>query len=87
MRMTRLTSVGLRLIFVLLPPTAAAGREQAASAKSWVGRHQEVEDYLKTAEVVDLSEIGIGVTNPSARSSRNRSTVRLPGEKGPDLTV
>ena len=42
MRMTRLTSVGLLLIFVLLPPSAAAGQEPAASAKSWVGRHQEI---------------------------------------------
>ncbi len=64
MRMTRRASVGLLLMFLLLPPSAAAGQEPAASAKNWVGRHQEIEDYLKTAEVVDMSEIGIGVTNP-----------------------
>ncbi len=64
MRMTRLASVWLLLIFVSLSPSAVAGQEPAASAKSWVGRQQEIEDYLKTAEIVDMSEIGIGVTNP-----------------------
>ena len=64
MRLTRLASVWLLLIFVSLSPSAVAGQEPAASAKSWVGRQQEIEDYLKTAEIVDMSEIGIGVTNP-----------------------
>ncbi len=60
MRTPRPTSVGLVLILSLLPPAAAA----QASAKTWVGWHQEIEEYLKAAEVVEISEIGIGVTDP-----------------------
>ncbi len=36
----------------------------AESAKSWIGREEEFEEYLASAEVVDLQPIGIGVTNP-----------------------
>jgi hypothetical protein len=50
----------LRTFFVLLAllPTLP-GPEQAAStekvsAKTWVGRHQEIEEYLKTAECVSM---------------------------------
>ena len=46
MRTLRLTSVGLVLILSLLPPAAAA----QASAKTWVGWHQEIEEYLKAVE-------------------------------------
>ncbi len=63
MRTLRLTSVGLVLILSLRPSDAAA-QGQAASAKTWVGRHQEIEEYLKAAKVVEIAEIGIGVTNP-----------------------
>ncbi len=63
MRTLRLNTVGLVLILSLLPSDAAA-QGQAASAKTWVGRHQEIEEYLKAAEVVEISEIGIGVTDP-----------------------
>jgi hypothetical protein len=52
----------LRTIVVLLAllPTSS-GPEQAAStekvsAKTWVGRHQEIEEYLKTAECVSMKE-------------------------------
>jgi hypothetical protein len=43
------------------PPAPGAG---VASAKIWVGRHAEIEAYLTTAEVVKLTDIGVGVTNP-----------------------
>ena len=35
-----------------------------ASAKSWIGRHEVIEAYLRVAEILDLSEIGTGVTKP-----------------------
>jgi hypothetical protein len=45
------------LLLALLPTWS--GREQATSAgkvsaKTWVGRHQEIEEYLKTAECVSM---------------------------------
>lgn len=35
-----------------------------ASAKSWPDRRQAVEDYLRTADVVKMEDIGLGVTRP-----------------------
>jgi hypothetical protein len=37
----------------------------AVSAKTWVGRQQEIEDYLKRAEVVRMEETKVGVTRPA----------------------
>jgi hypothetical protein len=62
----------LVVIALAVPASAAApqtDRESAAigasqSAKSWIGREDEFEEYLEHAEVVDLEPIGIGVTNP-----------------------
>ena len=31
---------------------------QALSAKTWVGRHQEIEEYLRTAECVNMQMLG-----------------------------
>jgi hypothetical protein len=36
----------------------------AQSARTWVDRAAEIEAYLKTADVVDIEEIGVGVTRP-----------------------
>ena len=36
----------------------------AQSARTWVERTAEIEAYLKSAEVVDMEEIGVGVTRP-----------------------
>ena len=35
-----------------------------ASAKSWIGQHGLIEEYLKVAEILDLSEVGTGATKP-----------------------
>lgn len=43
------------------PPAAAAA---GATTKTWVGRAAEFETYLKTAEVVKVEDIGVGVTKP-----------------------
>lgn len=43
-------------------PDPAPG--EPTSAKSWIGREEEFEEFLKSAEVVDLEPIGVGVTNP-----------------------
>jgi len=36
----------------------------AASAKIWIGRAAEIEDYLRTAEIVKLDAIAVGVMHP-----------------------
>jgi hypothetical protein len=53
-----------------LAVTVAVAREMpqagtaAVSAKTWTDRVQEIEEYLKTAEIVQIDEIGVGVTKP-----------------------
>ena len=44
---------------------AAQAREEAASAKVWLGRAAEYENFLKTAEIVRIEAIPVGVTKPS----------------------
>jgi hypothetical protein len=36
----------------------------SASAKTWLGKQHEIEEYLKTAVVVRMEDIGVGVTKP-----------------------
>ena len=43
----------------------AAADAATGSAKTWIDRRQEIEDYLKTAPVSgEMEKIGVGVTNP-----------------------
>ena len=43
-----------------VPPAAP----EPASAKTWVGRAADIEQYLRTAQVVKLSDLSVGVTHP-----------------------
>jgi hypothetical protein len=45
-------------------PAQAAATEAPASSKIWVGREAEMEEYLRTAPVVRVEELPIGVTKP-----------------------
>ncbi len=70
MRVTRRVAVIVTgLAFVLVAPVAHAQVPPAtstedASAKAWIGRVQEMEEYLKTAEIEKIEDVGRGVTNP-----------------------
>jgi hypothetical protein len=50
------------------PATASAQApsqaEQPSGAKIWIGRYAEFEDFLKTAPIAKVSDIGMGVTHP-----------------------
>lgn len=48
----------------ILVLVAWVGTAAAQGAKSWIGRETEFEEYLESAEVVDLQPIGMGVTQP-----------------------
>lgn len=41
-----------------------APASKAVSAKTWIGHETQIEEILKTAEIVRLQEVGIGVTRP-----------------------
>jgi len=57
------------VVALLFVPVAARVQEAAApaatqSAKLWLGKAADVEAYLKTAEILELQDIPIGVTKP-----------------------
>jgi hypothetical protein len=42
----------------------AVGSQEAASAKTWIGREAEFEAYLRSAEITEIKDIGTGITKP-----------------------
>jgi hypothetical protein len=63
-RLLAVLSVGA---IVLAPPVAArqaAQLPEGPCAKTWLDRAQEIEEYLRTAKIVALDEIPVGVTRP-----------------------
>jgi hypothetical protein len=60
------TTASLTLLLVIpapaQPPADASSATQ--SAKSWVERRAEIEEYLKSAAVTDMEELKVGVTRP-----------------------
>ena len=62
----RIYSLALALLVVGMP----AGAE-TESSKTWLGRHQEIEKLLETAEIIDVEDVGTGVTKPKKVTLRN----------------
>jgi len=59
----------LSIALALTPASAlaqavAAAPGQAVSAKTWLDQREQIESYLKTAEVVGMEELKVGVTRP-----------------------
>jgi hypothetical protein len=44
--------------------TAPEATAPASGAKVWVGRHAEIEEYLRTAPIERIEKVGHGVTDP-----------------------
>ncbi len=64
---TRLAVIAFSLAVSALTPVAAlaqAPAEAPVSSKIWLDKRGEFEEYLKTAEVVGLEELKVGVTKP-----------------------
>jgi len=53
-------------LFTSAPFTSAqqTAAEAPASAKTWLDSRQALEDYLRTADVIKMEDIGLGVTKP-----------------------
>jgi hypothetical protein len=47
-----------------VPAAQSATAQATASAKTWLGRHAEFEDFLRQAPFVKVTEVPIGVTRP-----------------------
>jgi hypothetical protein len=66
---------GVALATLLVAPMAARQEAQKAEAapaapiavtgsKNWLGHEAEIEEYLRTAKVVQVKDVGMGVTHP-----------------------
>ena len=63
----RLAAAVTTLWFAVVPSLAQSPVQQAAttgSAKTWMDRRAEIEEYLKTAPVLEVEELKVGVTRP-----------------------
>ena len=52
------------LAAVILSGVVAAQAPPAASAKIWIDKSAEIEAFLKSAEVIGMEELKVGVTKP-----------------------
>jgi hypothetical protein len=57
--------IALLLLVVLAAPCLAQAPAAAVGAKVWIDHSKEIEDYLKSAEVVSMKETSVGVTHPN----------------------
>jgi hypothetical protein len=56
--------VVLSAVAVLAVAPGLAQAPAAVSAKTWAGHAQEIEDYLRSADVVRMEDVSVGVTHP-----------------------
>ena len=62
-----ITSLVLASVAFLIAPRAIAqeaAAQEPENAKIWVGRTAEIEDYLRTAKIIKIEKIPVGVTKP-----------------------
>ncbi len=64
MRRHQTVTPAVYIVALLFAVPAFAQAPAAVSAKIWTDRAQEIEAYLKTAEVLSMEELKIGVTRP-----------------------
>ena len=59
-------TVVVGLLVLVWAAGAAAQAGEALSAKTWLGHEAEIEEYMKTAEILGLEDIPVGVTSPKS---------------------
>ncbi len=59
-----LVLIALGVLASAIAPAAVAQESAAESARTWLGQAEEIEAFLKTAEVIELEDIPTGVTKP-----------------------
>ena len=64
-RMMRMTMLG-GLALLVWVSVAHAQDGEAVSAKTWLGHEAEIEEYLRTAEILGMEAIPVGVTSPES---------------------
>jgi hypothetical protein len=63
-RLAAVLSIALALTGVPASAQDATAAASEVSAKTWLTNRTEIEEYLKTAEVVSMEELKVGVTKP-----------------------
>src|SRR3954466_8619076 len=63
-RLVTVLSLGLLMTGSLASAQDAAAPPAEVSAKTWLENHAQIEEYLKTAKVVTMEELKVGVTKP-----------------------
>ena len=64
MRASRRASVLIAVSVLVATIVPAAQQPVPESARTWIGRAEQLEQFIREAEVVDIEDIGTGVTNP-----------------------
>ena len=66
LRTHRLVSAALLVLLAgfALSSAVAQAQDQAVGTKTWIGRYEELEEFLENAEVIGMEDIGVGVTGP-----------------------
>jgi hypothetical protein len=59
------------------PAAAEAQADAASCSKIWVGREAEIEEFLRTAEIEKIEEVGVGVTKPKRAIFKDGGLVKL----------
>ena len=54
------------LALLVWAPVADLQDGEAISAKTWLGHEAEIEEYMKTAEILGIEDLPVGVTNPKS---------------------
>ena len=60
----RVRSTVLGLVVCVTCGAAVAAFQPQAGSKTWLGKHAEIEQFIKTAKIVGEEEIKVGVTKP-----------------------
>ena len=63
--MRRHSSLPAAIAILLVSGLSAVFAQAPASSKIWLGKHAEIENFLRTAKVVGEEEIKVGVTRPT----------------------
>lgn len=65
-RLAGLASVALLSAVLVGAPLGAQSTPATApvSAKTWIGRAAEIENYLRTAQIISMEDTSVGVTHP-----------------------
>src|SRR5262245_665472 len=64
MRFIAWLALAVPLLLPQAPGSSPTSAPQAVGSKIWIGRYDEFEQFLKTAKIARMEDVGTGVTRP-----------------------